>query len=293
MSKPERTAVIGIVVAAALGAIAAWAGSDGGDTIGSLPVFTVLVLASFAINIVVFLPSYKAGTEHFYDLTGSLTYISVTTLALITSSNLDLRSIIAALLIYVWAGRLGTFLFRRIRHSGKDGRFDQIKTSFLRFLMAWVLQGLWVTLTAGAAYAAITSGTKTSFGVLGIIGLCTWIVGFAIEVIADMQKTAFRADPTNAGDFITTGLWAWSRHPNYFGEIMLWTGMAIMVLPALAGFQYLMLISPLFVATLLLGVSGVPMLERRADARWGAQSDYQRYKATTPVLVPRPPATSA
>ena len=128
---------------------------------------------------------------------------------------------------------------------------------------------------------------------LGIIGLCTWIVGFAIEVIADMQKTAFRADPTNAGDFITTGLWAWSRHPNYFGEIMLWTGMAIMVLPALAGFQYLMLISPLFVATLLLGVSGVPMLERRADARWGAQSDYQRYKATTPVLVPRPPATSA
>ena len=269
MSKPERTAVIGIVVAAALGAIAAWAGSDGGDTIGSLPVFTVLVLASFAINIVVFLPSYKAGTEHFYDLTGSLTYISVTTLALITSSNLDLRSIIAALLIYVWAGRLGTFLFRRIRHSGKDGRFDQIKTSFLRFLMAWVLQGLWVTLTAGAAYAAITSGTKTSFGVLGIIGLCTWIVGFAIEVIADMQKTAFRADPTNAGDFITTGLWAWSRHPNYFGEIMLWTGMAIMVLPALAGFQYLMLISPLFVATLLLGVSGVPMLERRADARWG------------------------
>lgn len=293
MSKPERTAVIGIVVAAALGAIAAWAGSDGGDTIGSLPVFTVLVLASFAINIAVFLPSYKAGTEHFYDLTGSLTYISVTTLALITSSNLDLRSIIAALLIYVWAGRLGTFLFRRIRHSGKDGRFDQIKTSFLRFLMAWVLQGLWVTLTAGAAYAAITSGTKTSFGVLGIIGLCTWIVGFAIEVIADMQKTAFRADPTNAGDFITTGLWAWSRHPNYFGEIMLWTGMAIMVLPALAGFQYLMLISPLFVATLLLGVSGVPMLERRADARWGAQSDYQRYKATTPVLVPRPPATSA
>ena len=293
MSKPERTAVIGIAVAAALGAIAAWAGSDGGDTIGSLPVFTVLVLASFAINIAVFLPSYKAGTEHFYDLTGSLTYISVTTLALITSSNLDLRSIIAALLIYVWAGRLGTFLFRRIRHSGKDGRFDQIKTSFLRFLMAWVLQGLWVTLTAGAAYAAITSGTKTSFGVLGIIGLCTWIVGFAIEVIADMQKTAFRADPTNAGDFITTGLWAWSRHPNYFGEIMLWTGMAIMVLPALAGFQYLMLISPLFVATLLLGVSGVPMLERRADARWGAQSDYQRYKATTPVLVPRPPATSA
>ena len=189
----------------------------------------------------------------------------------------------------MWAGRLGTFLFRRVRKSGKDGRFDQIKTSFVRFLMAWMLQGLWVTLTAGAALAAITSGAKTTFGVLGVVGLVVWIVGFAIEVVADSQKSAFRREAKNAGDFITTGLWSWSRHPNYFGEIVLWTGMAIMVLPALAGLQHLTLISPLFVAALLLRISGVPMLERRADAKWGDQHDYERYKATTPVLVPRPP----
>ena len=245
--------------------------------------------AAFAINIAVFIPSYAAGTEHYYDLTGSLTYIGVTTLALITAADLDARSIIAALMIYVWAGRLGTFLFRRVRNSGKDGRFDQIKTSFVRFLMAWMLQGLWVTLTAGAALAAITSGSKTAFGVLGVLGLLVWIVGFTIEVVADSQKAAFRRDSKNTGNFITTGLWSWSRHPNYFGEIVLWTGMALLVLPALAGLQYLTLISPLFVAALLLRVSGVPMLERRADAKWGDQPNYERYKETTPVLVPRPP----
>ena len=292
MSKAERVAVVGIAIAALLGIFAAWAGSDGGSTVAGIPAFAILVAAAFTINVAAFIPSYLAGTEHYYDLTGSLTYIGVTTLALITAADLDARSIIAALMIYVWAGRLGTFLFRRVRTSGKDGRFDRIKTSFVRFLMAWMLQGIWVTLTAGAALAAITSGAKTTFGVLGVVGLVVWIVGFAIEVVADSQKTAFRREAKNAGDFITTGLWSWSRHPNYFGEIVLWTGMAIMVLPALAGLQHLTLISPLFVAALLLRISGVPMLERRADAKWGDQHDYERYKATTPVLIPRPPSSA-
>ena len=292
MSKAERVAVVGIAIAALLGIFAAWAGSDGGSTVAGIPAFAILVATAFTINVAAFIPSYLAGTEHYYDLTGSLTYIGVTTLALITAADLDARSIIAALMIYVWAGRLGTFLFRRVRTSGKDGRFDRIKTSFVRFLMAWMLQGIWVTLTAGAALAAITSGAKTTFGVLGVVGLVVWMVGFAIEVVADSQKTAFRREAKNAGDFITTGLWSWSRHPNYFGEIVLWTGMAIMVLPALAGLQHLTLISPLFVAALLLRISGVPMLERRADAKWGDQHDYERYKATTPVLIPRPPSSA-
>lgn len=289
MSKAERTALVGTLIALVLGAIAALAGSDGGNSLGDFPIFALLVIVAFAVNVVVFVPSFLAGTEHYYDLTGSLTYITVTVLALATADDLDTRSVLAGALVLVWAGRLGSFLFRRIRAAGKDGRFDSIKKSFLRFLMAWVLQGLWVTLTAGAAYAAITSESKTSFGVLGVVGLLLWIGGFAIEVIADSQKTAFKADPQNNGAFIDVGLWAWSRHPNYFGEIMLWTGMAIMVVPALAGWQYVMLISPLFVATLLLRVSGVPMLERRADKRWGGQADYEQYKDSTPVLIMKPP----
>lgn len=289
MSKPERDAVIGVVAAAILGIGAALVGSDWGNRVGSLPVFAMLVILAFGVNIAAFIPSFLAGTEHYYDLTGSLTYLTVTAVALISADDLDARSIIAAVLIIVWAGRLGTFLFRRIQAAGKDGRFDQIKTSFIRFLMAWMLQGLWVTLTAGAAFAAITSGEKTSFGVVGFIGLGVWLAGFAIEVVADSQKSAFRKRPENAGRFINVGLWAWSRHPNYFGEILLWTGMAIMVVPALAGWQYLTLISPVFVAMLLTRISGVPMLERRADKKWGGQPDYEDYKATTPVLLLRPP----
>jgi len=264
-------------------------GGDGGEQLGGLPTFAWLVVIAFGVNITVFVPSFLAKTEHFYDLTGSLTYLTVTLVALITADDRDLRTVLFAVLIVVWAGRLGSFLFRRVRRDGGDGRFDQIKVDFVRFAMAWMLQGLWVTITAGAALAAMTAGSKEDLGVMGIIGLVVWVVGFAIEVTADRQKFAFRADPANDGRFIDVGLWAWSRHPNYFGEITLWLGMAIMAIPVLDGWQYATLISPVFVFVLLNFVSGVPMLERRANKRWGGQDDYEAYKAKTPVLVLRPP----
>ncbi len=289
MDKHEQSAVVGIIVAVILGALIGWAGSDGGEQVGGIRLFMLLTIIAFAVNIIAFVPSYLARTEHYYDLTGSLTYISTTVMALILSSNLDARSLIIGLLILVWAGRLGSFLFARVKRDGKDGRFDQIKQSWLRFLMTWMLQGLWVTLTAGAAFAAISSGSKQSLGVVGIVGLVVWIIGFAIEAVSDAQKTAFKKDSSNDGKFIDVGLWAWSRHPNYFGEITLWTGMALLALPALQGWQYLTLISPIFVATLLIKVSGLPMLERRSDKKWGGQADYEAYKASTPVLIPRPP----
>ena len=287
--KAEQTALIGIAVAAILGLIFAFLGASGGESIGPIKSFTLLVFLAFAINIAVFVPSFASRTDHYYDLTGSITYITVTAVALITTDEVDTRTLLAGLMIFVWAGRLGTFLFARVKKSDGDRRFDQIKQSAVRFLMAWMLQGLWVSLTAGAAYAAITSGAKTSFGVLGVVGLLLWVAGFAIEVVSDNQKSAFKKDPTNEGRFINVGLWRWSRHPNYFGEIMLWTGMAIMVLPALSGLQYATLISPVFVFVLLTRVSGVPLLERRADKKWGGEPDYDEYKANTPVLAMRPP----
>lgn len=291
MTKAERTALIGSGVALVLGALVGLAGSHRGDEIGGFKVFLLLTIVAFVINLVAFVPSYLASTEHYYDLTGSATYISTTVLALILADNLDARSVIMGVLILMWAGRLGSFLFQRVKRAGKDGRFDQIKLSALRFSMAWILQGLWVTLTAGAAFAAITSGAKQSFDIVGALGLIIWVLGFLIEVVSDSQKTAFKSDPANDGRFINTGLWAWSRHPNYFGEIMLWTGMAIVAVPALQGWQYVTLISPVFVFILLTRVSGLPMLERRADKKWGGQPDYEAYKAGTPVLVPRPPDT--
>ncbi len=276
-------------VAALLGLGMALAGGHRGEEVGTIPLFLLLAVVAYAIQWLVYIPSFLARTEHYYDLTGSITYQLIAVLALILTDVRDLRTILLSVMILVWALRLGTFLFARVRNAGKDGRFDTIKNNWARFLVAWTTQGLWIVMTAAAALAAMTSGTKQSFGIVGFLGFAIWASGFAIEIVADRQKSTWRADPANEGDFITVGLWAWSRHPNYFGEFMLWVGAAIVALPALGGWQYLTLASPVFVWVLLNRISGVPLLEKRSDARWGGQEDYEAYKETTPVFFPRPP----
>lgn len=289
MNDQTRNSVIGITVAVVIGALVAWAGSDGSAQLLGLPVFALCGALAYLVNWVAFVPANAAKTERFYDLTGSLTYTSVVALAVVASGDLDARAWIVAGMVIVWAARLGSFLYRRIRRDGKDGRFDQIKQSTVRFLMTWTLQGLWVLLTAAAALAIITSEERAPLEWVAFVGMAVWAAGFAIEVVADRQKSTFKKDPANEGKFISTGLWAWSRHPNYFGEITLWTGIAIMALPILSGWRWVVLISPVFVFLLITRVSGVPMLEQRSDKRWGGQPDYERYKERTPVLVLRPP----
>ncbi len=277
------------VLAVALAAAVAWAGSQGGATVGGFPAFALVVTAIFFVQFIAFVPAWLKQTEHFYDLVGSSTYVVAILAAVVLSGHSDAQALLLTGLVVVWASRLGPFLFRRVRRTGGDDRFDAIKPDFGRFLNAWTLQGLWVTITLSAALAAVTAEDRPPLGVLAIVGVLVWLGGFVIEVVADAQKNRFRADPANQGAFIRTGLWSWSRHPNYFGEITLWFGVAIAALPALAGWQFVTLISPVFVFLLISRVSGVPLLERKADARWGGQSDYEQYKGSTPVLVPRPP----
>ena len=191
--------------------------------------------------------------------------------------------------VAVWALRLGSFLFVRVKQDGSDGRFDELKFSFPRFLMTWTIQGLWVFLTMAAALAAMTVAQSVPMGALAWAGVVLWIVGFSIEATADAQKRAFKRKPAHAGRFITTGLWAWSRHPNYFGDITLWVGIALIAAETLSGWRWVTMISPIFVFVLLNFISGVPLLESRGKKRWGADPEYQAYKARTPVLVLRPP----
>ncbi|MGD8485299.1 MAG: DUF1295 domain-containing protein [Chloroflexota bacterium] len=289
MGRAEWLSVFAVVAAIGVGLVTAFAGSQNGQLVGSIPVFALCVALAFIIQWVVFVPSYQRQTERYFDLTGSLTYISVTVAAVVLSPVRDERSLLLLVLVLIWAVRLGTFLFRRIQQAGKDDRFDALKPSPLRFLAVWTIQGLWVSLTLAAALAAITADTREPIGAFALLGLVIWIVGFGIEAVADWQKSRFRADPANRGRFIDSGLWAWSRHPNYFGEIVLWVGVAVIAVPVLSGLQWLTLISPLFVALLLTRISGVPMLERKSDERWGGQPDYEAYKSRTPVLIPRPP----
>jgi steroid 5-alpha reductase family enzyme len=289
MEKADRNALIAfpIIVLAAVGV--AWAGSQGGASVWGIPLFALAVGIIFIIQWVGFIGAYLLQTEKFYDLTGSITYIAVTIMAVLLGPAIDGRSILLLVLVVIWAGRLGTYLFRRVLKVGKDARFDELKVSFPRFLNTWTIQGLWVTFTLAAALATITTTTRQGLDVFALIGLLVWLCGFGIEAISDAQKSRFRANPANKGRFITTGLWSWSRHPNYFGEIMLWIGVAIIALPVLRGWQWVTLISPVFVALLITRVSGVPILEKRADERWGGEEDYEAYKQRTSVLIPWPP----
>ena len=255
--------------------------------IGGWPAMTLLALGCFAIQWLAFVPARLLQTERFYDLTGSLTYIAVTVAAVMTAAAPSGPQWLIAAMILVWAGRLGSFLFRRIHAAGGDQRFDHLKVSSSRFFVAWTLQGAWVVMTSCAAVSAILSEQPRAVGAVFAVGAAMWVVGFVVEVVADRQKSRFRADPANEGRFINTGLWARSRHPNYFGEILLWTGIAVMAIPYLSGTQWVVMLSPLFVYALLTRVSGIPTLVRRGQQLWGDDPAYQAYLSSTPLLLPR------
>lgn len=283
----QRQTIISLIIIPSLATLVALAGAHNGQMIWGVPLFAICVGLAFLLNWLAFIPAYIFQTEKFYDLIGSLTYISVTSFALLFSENQDLRSILLAGLVIVWAVRLGTFLFRRILADGGDDRFDKIKPNFLRFLNVWSIQALWVVFTAAPVFIAISALKSQDIGIFAIIGGLIWLIGFTIEVVADSQKSKFRKNPENKKKFINIGLWSRSRHPNYFGEIVLWVGVMIITFPILQGWQWIALISPIFVIFLLTRVSGIPLLERKADKKWGGQEDYETYKKNTPVLIPK------
>jgi steroid 5-alpha reductase family enzyme len=287
MKKSDRNALFTFPILILIGFLFAFSGSQAGNKLAGFPVFALAVGLAFLIQWLAFIPAFALQTEKFFDLTGSLTYITVTGLSILFTPGVDARSILVAALVAIWALRLGTFLFRRIRKAGKDDRFDEIKPSFLRFLNVWTIQGLWVTFTMAAALVIITTSNRKELDLFALLGVLVWVFGFSMEVIADAQKSRFTANPENKGRFIQTGLWSRSRHPNYFGEIVIWIGIAIIALPVLHGWQWVALISPLFVTLLLTRVSGVPLLEKKADQKWGGQAEYEAYKKRTPVLLPR------
>ena len=253
----------------------------------------VLYCAAICIGMqwVVWIPASIGQTERFYDLTGGLTYLTVVGFSLWAGSQSEtpsLRELIVSLLVVIWSLRLSSFLYLRIHRTGKDGRFDKLKTSPIRFLVPWTLQGLWVFLTM--IVVIVINSQADSAPALGVwdgIGLSIWILGFGIEVIADNQKTIFNTEPDNQGKWIDSGLWSYSRHPNYLGEILLWTGIAFFGISCFTGLERVAWISPIFIYILLTKISGNPILDKRALEKWGDDPEYQKYRVNTPALNPR------
>ena len=283
------TTIIGIAISLALGSLIIFAGSQDSVTHQGLALFALCGSIGFALHWLVFIPSYAFQTEHYFDLTGSISYLATVSAAIYLNPQLDIRDMIICAMIVIWALRLGSFLFGRIKKDGKDKRFTVMKTKFTWFLMTWTLGGLWVLVTMAAGLAAITSSTAVPLGGLAYLGIFLWVAGMVIEVMADTQKTNFRKNPENRDRFITSGIWAWSRHPNYFGEITLWLGLSLVAVPVLAGWQLVTMISPIFVYLLLTKVSGVPMLEDMARKKWGSDPEFIAYTKSTPALILRKP----
>ena len=249
-----------------------------------LPLVKNLVLLIFLIQWLCFIPAFIFQTEKFFDLTGSLTFLATVTYTLYITGSTQFSDIIISLCVSVWAIRLGSFLFMRIHKAGEDRRFRTIKPNFTRFLMTWTLQGMWVSMCLLCVLTALSSFSGVVLNSVFFIGLVFFILGFTIEVIADHQKTVFRRNDSNKDKFISTGLWSFSRHPNYLGEIVLWTGIAVMSISSLQGLQYITLISPIFVYVLLVYISGVRILENQAEKKWGHLDIYRQYVKKTPQL---------
>ena len=249
-----------------------------------LPLVKNIILLIFFIQWISFIPAFIFQTEKFFDLFGSLTYLTAILYTLYVTGSNRLSDYIIVGCIAIWAIRLGSFLFLRIHKAGEDRRFRTIKTNFTRFLMTWTLQGMWVSMCLLCVLTALSSYSGVVMNSIFFIGLTVFILGLAIEIIADNQKTVFRRNIENKDKFITTGLWSLSRHPNYLGEILLWTGIAVMSISSLQGLQYLTLISPIFVYILLVYISGIRMLEDQADKKWGHLDSYKEYVKNTPSL---------
>ena len=270
--------------------LVAIAASVDGVFFSGIPIILLCAIVSFLTHWMIAAPSLITSSEKYFDFTGmvaTLLVVLTAMFALLSSgAQVSIRSVFVASFVSVWTLRLGIFLYKRIVKAGEDIRFRDIKKSLPKFLMTWTLSALWVFLTTVNAITLIALNPLEPIGIFFIIGALLWLLGFGFEVIADRQKKYFSEQPKNEGRFITQGLWSVSRHPNYFGEIILWAGIAIISLPFLSGWQYVTLVSPVFVFLLLTRISGLPFLEDKAEKKWGEDKDYIEYKKRTPILVP-------
>jgi steroid 5-alpha reductase family enzyme len=248
----------------------------------------VSFVVALAVNAAFFAIAATRRTDVVTDLSYSLSFAVLAIVLPFLGAHEPIQ-LAASLLVLVWAARLGVYLFRRILRIKVDHRFDGMRDNPLRFARFWLLQAVSVAVIMLPVSYLLGRDTAPGFGLWALAGATIWAVGLVIESLADAQKSAFKARDENRGRFISSGLWRYSRHPNYFGEMLVWWGLFVYSVPFLGGAAFAVVIGPLFITLLLLFVSGIPLLERTADEKYGDDPAYREYKRATSILVPLPP----
>ena len=261
------------------------------------------LLVTIAFQLTCFFFAYQLQVDTLTDLAGSLNFIL---LALLTYfggnaySRGDARAIALTTLVVVSRAELGLYLLTRVLRRGKDARFDRVRNSFVGFLIFWIFQMVWVWgVSLPLIFVNSSSSSTTSNGQVltssDWIGVAIFIAGFILQVIADVQKDIFRSNPAFASKWCDVGVWKWSRHPNFAGEIIIWWGAFILAAGVFStepsGWSTIM--SPLLTMLILLCGSGIPTAEGDNQLRWMKTQEqtarFKSYRLQTSPLIPMPP----
>ncbi|KAJ3697729.1 hypothetical protein LUZ61_001434 [Rhynchospora tenuis] len=224
------------------------------------------------------------------DFAGSTNFIIIAILTLVLKGTWHFRQIVLTVLVVIWGLRLAIFLLMRILQWGEDRRFDEMRDNLAKLAVFWIFQAVWVWAVSLPLTIVNASDHDPSFKPQDVIGWIMWLIGIIAEATSDQQKLAFKNNPANRGKWCNVGLWKYSRHPNYFGEILLWWGIFVASTPVLHGAEWAVISGPVFLTLLLLFVSGIPLLEESADKKYSGVEEYRIYKLTTSPLIPLPPA---
>ncbi|KAJ6805633.1 uncharacterized protein M6B38_416855 [Iris pallida] len=227
------------------------------------------------------------------DFAGSTNFILLGILTLALKGAWHFRQIVLTIFVVIWGLRLGLFLLMRILQWGEDRRFDEMRENLGKLAFFWAFQAFWVWTVSLPVTVVNASNRNPSVKPQDIIGWIMWSVGLAIEATADQQKLDFKNSAANRGKWCNVGLWKYSRHPNYFGEILLWWGIFVAATPVLRGAEWLIVLGPIVLTLLLLFISGIPLLEESANKRYNSNEDYRMYRLTASPLVPLPPSVYA
>lgn len=244
---------------------------------------SLIISMSFQTLFFIFATYFK--TDKVTDLSYGLTFILLAAYLFVQNSSKELPQIIIIAMITVWGLRLATHLLYRIIMIKQDPRFDGVRESFWKFAKFWTLQGIavWLIMLPVIIWFSI----PIKFNYISIIGIIIWITGLILETTADIQKFKQKSDNNRKDKWLSTGVWKYSRYPNYLGELLCWWGIFIFVLPSLSGWLWFGIIGPITITILLLLVTGIPLLEKSREDRYGKDPEYQKYKKNTGLLIPK------